>query len=829
MPSDIQVFVRWKEQTIFAGEDVECTITFKNVTPTDPASDPNAAQTHYRRGSRPMNGVVNGGNYSPAKSLNPFSFNNRRPATASPRNRHHAFDKSHRPTASLSSPLGLSNSFPPTFPNNNGGHTPGHGHKRSVSIISLEPETTAGGKQGGPPVNNQRGGRAHTRSASFQIFSKRSESYGEISQAAARAPIHRLSSVDSTSNLSLPSYRSNLDYPRLQSRSQSEISSPIQREPGRRSAPLPTDFKFPQAPPTPTDTIASTNTSSPATEQPITAPASVGPSTSHTTKPVPILDPPSRLAPATKILSSSSINGSTRSSGEFYSMSNNSTETLESEYVSYTANKSQPPIRHRRHYSSLEAFGKNTKNNAETLLMGYAQISASFTVDGSLINQGLFEEVKRKGVVGNQGRGETPHKAEKPRNGFWGTLGGWNSLGESLSTLLSSGELDGLRDMRGVSSSQSIPLLSTPQSLLFVDLRLAPGEERSFSFSFTLPRGLPASHKGKAIKVSYNLVIGTQKAINLREPQKVHRINVPFRVLSGVDGQGGVLGHDLMRPYVLLRDEARVQKVENVPPRPTKEKSISAKAWTSAPEFLSYVDEILDRRVRRESFNSSASPMDPHLGHSPLTGQYTCKDAIDLAILRSNQSSHSDRSANRFEITRNGRRIAVVILNRPAHRLGETVIATVDFSDSALPCYSLRGSLETSEKVSPTIALRSSASITRATRKIHASCFENTLFSTRVVFTPAIPVSATPTIITSGVNLEWELRFEFVTSSVHDEDEIGASGINLLEPVERDDRGTVFASLESVSCESFEVAIPLTVYGGSVREPAGEELQGVPI
>lgn len=189
----------------------------------------------------------------------------------------------------------------------------------------------------------------------------------------------------------------------------------------------------------------------------------------------------------------------------------------------------------------MEAVGKINKNNSQTLLMGYAQISASFTVDGSLINQALFEEVKRKGVVGNPARSDTPHKAEKARNGFWGTLGGWNNLSDSLSTLLSSGELDGLRDMRGVTSSQSIPLLSTPQSLLFVDLRLNPGEERTFSFAFTLPRGLPASHKGKAIKVSYNLVIGTQRAINPKEPQKVHRINVPFRVLSGVDGECGPL------------------------------------------------------------------------------------------------------------------------------------------------------------------------------------------------------------------------------------------------------------------------------------------------
>jgi hypothetical protein len=177
--------------------------------------------------------------------------------------------------------------------------------------------------------------------------------------------------------------------------------------------------------------------------------------------------------------------------------------------------------------------------------MGYAQISASFTVDGSLVNQSVFDEVKRKGVVGGQaGTGGLPgrpssastERARKGGGGFWGALK-WNAIEESINGLLSNNELDGLRDMRGVASSRSIPLLSTPQSLLFVDLRLAPGEEQSYSFSFSLPRGLPASHKGKAIKISYNLVIGTQRPSAPNDTQRVNRINIPFRVYSGVNGR----------------------------------------------------------------------------------------------------------------------------------------------------------------------------------------------------------------------------------------------------------------------------------------------------
>lgn len=285
-----------------------------------------------------------------------------------------------------------------------------------------------------------------------------------------------------------------------------------------------------------------------------------------------------------------------------------------------------------------------------------------------------------------------------------------------------------------------------------------------------------------------------------------------------------------MNPYVLLRDEARVQKVGSSPDT-IKEKNMSQASLSSAPEFLSYVDEILGHGIRHDSSNSlySTAPLQKEISLESASGAPSCKDAIDLAVIRSNQSSTANMSANRFEITRNGRRIATVVLNRPSHRLGETVIAMVDFSNAALPCYSLRGTLETSEKVTPSLALRSNTSISRATRRVHASYFENTLFSTRVVFSPSIPVSATPTILTSGVNLEWELKFEFVTTSFHAEDEVGPSGVNLLEMVGQDDRGTVLASLEHLSSTSFEVAIPLTVYGETVREPVSEELQGYSI
>lgn len=282
-----------------------------------------------------------------------------------------------------------------------------------------------------------------------------------------------------------------------------------------------------------------------------------------------------------------------------------------------------------------------------------------------------------------------------------------------------------------------------------------------------------------------------------------------------------------MHPYVILRDEARVQKVGSHPSQYiAKSESISHPTWTSAPEFLSYVDEILEQRSRDSSLKPPGTLAERRPSYDITAGPLSCKDAIDFAILRSNQTINSSQSPNRFEIARGGRRIAVVVLNRPSHRLGETLIATVNFADSALPCYALRATLESSEKVGEHLAVRSGASIRRATRRVHASFFETTLYSTRVVFSPAIPISATPTILTSGVNVEWELRFEFVTTNIPSEMGSAPSGARLLETVADDDRGSTLSALENLGCESFEVAIPITIYGETVRERLPEESEG---
>ena len=547
---------------------------------------------------------------------------------------------------------------------------------------------------------------------------------------------------------------------------------------------------------------------------------------------------------ATRILSPASINGTPRSSGEFYSMSNNSTETLASEYIAPENNRLLYRPAHSRQGSSLAPM---KIPQAEVLMMGYGQIMGSFTLDGSLVNQNPFDEAKRKGIIGGQGGGGVVRSNSTKRDtGLLGSFG-WGNIGESLGGLLGGNELSSIKETKGSTNARSIPILSTPQSILFVDLQLKPGESKSYTYSHPLPKGIPPTHKGRAIKISYNLVVGTQRAAKVTQQHQVHNADIPFRVLPSVNGksipleymditltslgQGEILGHDLMSPHTILSNIALISSVDN----PQKGGSSTAagpstnRSTSSSTDFIAYVESLLDKPHQNPNAGLLSPTEVESRSRTPMANEpSTVKESIDLAILRSNTATSSARGVNRFEITRSGERVAVIMLARPAYRLGETIPVAIDFQDSDVACYSLHATLETSEVIDPAIALRSKASIHRAATRIHASQTETTICAKKVLFNPMIPTSSTPEFITSAISLEWRLRFEFATSRLGDAEE-DEDIDDLMEEVARDERGVVKAAVQGLPCETFDVAVPLRVYGNPSAFDESTEAGDFPI
>lgn len=839
--SNIRVFVQWAQQTIFAGEDIECQITFKNIAPTL-----NSQRSSLQAPN--SNGIGERQKRSTPPQASSATFKN---ASQSSRGVP-ILAQTHRSSVSLNVPsihepyqrAGLGSEKVGHSKINAGGHQ----YKRSLSIISMgasEDATNRALSEAGDLP--RRPSRGHGRAASLQILPGRSSvmAVGPVTGPINQQPLTHPTSASQTSPLTTPRYLESFPQ-RRQHGVVSLPNTPGKRRSGSKSSSFspmtPQLFKFPASPQDPRSLESGYGALAVPSPQ---EPGSLV--SSHAREDVPVIMEQS--AAITRVLSPSSNAGTPRSSAEFYTQSNNSTDTLVSEYLPQQAGRIFSRLTQFRKPSNL---GPNNQRLPENLMMGYAQINGSFTLDGSLINQAPFEEVKRQGVVGGQGGGVVGIEKGKNGSSLLGAFG-WGSFGQSLGGILGGSELSSIKDMRGLASSRSIPILSTPQSILFVDLCLGPGESKTYKYSLRLPKGLPPSHKGKAIKVSYHLVIGTQRPGGAKE-QQVKSVELPFRLLGSVNDHGELLGHDLMSPYIILRDQANVQSLEHVH---SSLKSIPKHLNKKLPEksslddFLAYVDELLER-PRTNSNTGLLSPTEVLSSRRPsaLLEPTTAKEAIDMAILRSNITTRNQQSANRFEIARNGRRVAVIILARPAWRLGETITAAIDFTDADIPCYALHASLESSEKVDPAIALRSSASIHRVTRKIHASQSEPTLFARRIVFSPTIPMTATPAFITSSISLEWKIRIEFVTpelqgldsdrngddgdSSGSDSDEKGRGNkvlaSELLEEASRDERNVILVAAEQLRCESFEIAVPIVVYGavvGGAVERSDLEVEGL--
>ena len=267
-----------------------------------------------------------------------------------------------------------------------------------------------------------------------------------------------------------------------------------------------------------------------------------------------------------------------------------------------------------------------------------------------------------------------------------------------------------------------------------------------------------------------------------------------------------------MNPHIMLTDMASVSRtvghVKNTGPGDTL--PLTKKTETSMKDFLSSIgfalaetQSILDIGPRNSS-DWSTDNKRHHYHEAPNITQ----SRIGSATSQSDHRIQPRNNTNRFEIMRNGIFVAVVLLARHVFRLGESISVVIDFQQSAVHCHSLMAILESFEIIDPTIALRSQASIYRATRRIHASRFELMLFEKRATFNPIVPPYATPNFRTSSVSLVWSLRFEFMISQK------GINGVQeSLSEVVRNERESVSTGVQMLPWEKFEVSVPLDIYG----------------
>lgn len=872
--SNLRVFVNFKEDTVFAGEDVECTITFKNVAATRRDSE------RATNGLSTLNGSGRG-----AAVLQQFKTSRTplRPGLGRhPSNFAHPSSRavSHGHTENI--PLALATEAPShdlqRSPVETQKSPSKSAHSRSVSIISISSTTEGTTKDADKPA---------VRTVKAESTAVRSAAQAQCySSQNSFQNVYDITDDDRTIQDQTVPFQQSADSPPDFYRGSGRADDTAQHASQYTGNVSPHDTRYP-SPVLERQTI-NRQSNRPTKKQLLSSPER----TRADNNPLQIKktrsenkdeDFPTVDARKSSVFSNEET---PRPSFDLYNLNNRSDETLMSELPSQS---DRPGIRRGQSSRQSSFFTVNKPPmipKKETLMMGYVQVSGSFILDGSLVNRVPFEEVKQKAVVGGQAGGGVVGVTRRNRDsGFFGALN-LGSIGESIGDLLGSGQPSSMREMKDIADSESIPLLATPKSILFVNLELDPGQSRSFEYKYKMPRGLPPSHRGRAIKVTYNIMIGTQRpGISRAQAQQMSQISVPFRLFGGVNTHGESLGHDLMSPYIILKEKATITTLSpSTPATPPPRQADSSKSALEAADFQVYVEQLLDASDREQGLLSptvgfhSQTPRTPLMSHansgpmsrstSPPHAAPSVRTLIDHAVRWAGLRHSAIYSPTTFNIARSSLPIAVLKISRSALRLGDLLICVMDFSQAKLPCYALEATLESSERVDPSLAIRSPQSVERVTRRVWARTTECTLGAGRASWSFQIPVIGTPSFATTGVGVEWCVRVEIVvamqeqrearhshsrtastgsavvggdaqveeadeesTRLAGDEDDTSANtppkklpdiSNALLEVIEADERGALLAPKVRMQAESFEVLIPLRIFGASVGVWAGD-------
>lgn len=176
-PSNVRVFVQWRDQTVFAGEEVKSTITFKNVSSNTSPQQLQSRQQQRPQGERqrlvaPLQNRAKGnvGLASPPSTTT--TRGHRRSALSLSVSTSHSHSRSGSVQWPQSAGIGRE-------------WRSGDAHKRSLSIVSIKSTNTVEdhGPRNDGPSRSQRSHRGHSRAASLQIPSPGMKSPGSGPQS----------------------------------------------------------------------------------------------------------------------------------------------------------------------------------------------------------------------------------------------------------------------------------------------------------------------------------------------------------------------------------------------------------------------------------------------------------------------------------------------------------------------------------------------------------------------------------------------------------------------------------------------------------------------
>ncbi|KAI8983332.1 Rgp1-domain-containing protein [Trametes punicea] len=369
-----------------------------------------------------------------------------------------------------------------------------------------------------------------------------------------------------------------------------------------------------------------------------------------------------------------------------------------------------------------------------------------------------------------------------------------------------------------------LPTLDVQPSMLAIDLSLGPGESRSYTYSLVLPENLPPTFRGRALKFSYQFILGVCRAGSATSPgagssSSSRVMKVPIRVYNNVSVGRPLRPYDMLWPVNSQRGPAPPGKVTEGstesarrpsplptprpgPQNPGSYEDLQEYARNLLASFPDPKATSVRIKLPIEAIQSSRSAgLDRQL-EDDLDSPTGCRQAVEILTRNPKKAS--------YDVTKDGIKVAVLTFPKSAYRLGETILGVVETNErnSRARVLKLSAALEAHESLPSSLA---QPAMSRHLRRVHAEHHSSfTAATLRTTFSLTIPPDASPAFQASldeqALNpsdpispgrgnssrpggLEWKVRFCLLVAIPSPQSREGPEGVRLRQLVRDGPRG----------------------------------------
>ena len=305
-----------------------------------------------------------------------------------------------------------------------------------------------------------------------------------------------------------------------------------------------------------------------------------------------------------------------------------------------------------------------------------------------------------------------------------------------------------------ITNSKAIPVLVSKPTIIFANLDLVSAplngrkrpRKRTFNFEAVLPPLLPPTHRGRACRVQYRLIIGIQKSIY----DKPNFIHLPFRVFSYIHENGAQTEYISSDPSGMSKSDTVAYCIED-------ERDLAAAKRHEKKATADFLTMLKHGSSDESAYHTKSSTM------SKLPDNRRGRTLVHVIQLTEQSQKTS------FDICKNNSHITHFKLAKTVYGLGDVINASLDFAKSKIKCFHVSVYLECLENIVADVCVRSKGDTDKLTKRVASEQHETCLHVKKMPISLCIPAGGTPEFSSDLVSVAWQLRIEFVTQKGSDD------------------------------------------------------------